>query len=223
MLLPLDKFNRNNSSNDGRRGNCKKCKTPANTKVIKEKVCSKCGELKKASEYHKNSRLSHGLMSNCKTCVAEKDKDYRSKNKKKVAKRNKIWNVKNKKTRKVKKSNYSKTAKGIFLKLSERENLVNISLEDFELWINDQEEKCYYCDCDLAQSRMILQHFGHKRKSLRLQIDRMDNALGYQIGNLCLACHTCNVHKKDFFSGVEFREIAQRYLVPKFSEILSSK
>ncbi len=42
---------------------------------IAEKVCCICNQLKPASEYHRNARLSSGLCSQCKQCRKQTYKD----------------------------------------------------------------------------------------------------------------------------------------------------
>lgn len=37
------------------------------------KVCTKCGELKPKTDYHKNTKRSDGLVSRCKTCALAAD------------------------------------------------------------------------------------------------------------------------------------------------------
>lgn len=46
----------------------------------------------------------------------------------------------------------------------------------------------------------------------------MNNELGYVEDNLVLACDTCNFTKSSVFNYEEFREIAQKYLKPKWVE-----
>ena len=44
--------------------------------------------------------------------------------------------------------------------------------------------------------------------------------MGYLINNLTLACFICNTHKSDIVSAEDFKEIAQKYIVPKIKKEL---
>ena len=49
------------------------------------KRCTKCGEWKGFSEYHKDGKVSGGLRARCKACVAEYKMKYWEANKEKCA------------------------------------------------------------------------------------------------------------------------------------------
>jgi len=49
------------------------------------KRCSKCGETKPVSEFHKKSSAKNGLSSQCKACTAVNSAKYRAANKEKIA------------------------------------------------------------------------------------------------------------------------------------------
>lgn len=74
------------------------------------KTCSRCGDDKPASEFHKDSRSKDGLRSVCKQCWSQRQKAYRSarkeeisesskryyrQNKEKINRRTKIWRKEN--------------------------------------------------------------------------------------------------------------------------------
>ena len=59
------------------------------------------------------------------------------------------------------------------------------------------------------------------RYNMRLSIDRKDNSLGYEKGNLALACMICNKIKSDFFSEKEMLEIAKKYVTPRVLKAIS--
>jgi 5-methylcytosine-specific restriction endonuclease McrA len=46
--------------------------------ILKEKVCTKCKEIKQLSQFHKSNKTSDGVKSSCKQCHKEKYKDYKS-------------------------------------------------------------------------------------------------------------------------------------------------
>ena len=108
----------------------------------------------------------------------------------------------------------------------ERKIRCNINRIDFKRWLSEQTHKCTYCGYDPEESKKILSHFfskGDTAKSRKLQIDRINNdrSIGYTLENICLACAICNYHRGDFYSHEEFKEIAQKYIVPKMESILN--
>src|SRR5215475_3190711 len=72
---PLSQFYKAKECKLGVMNECKSCfskrgkaKALAPKIVVEEKVCSKCGAKKKASEFHKWSRSPDGLQTECKDC-----------------------------------------------------------------------------------------------------------------------------------------------------------
>jgi hypothetical protein len=63
---------------------------------MKTKTCSKCKQIKDIGEFHKDKGKKDGLVSQCKSCVAERGKAYRQENKEEIAERNKAWRKENK-------------------------------------------------------------------------------------------------------------------------------
>ena len=62
----------------------------------KEKLCTKCKEIKSISEYGKHKLGKDGLRSTCKKCHNEEGKLWRhSSGKDKLAKNKKAWGIKN--------------------------------------------------------------------------------------------------------------------------------
>lgn len=94
-----------------------------------------------------------------------------------------------------------------------------ITREEFERWfIANKNLPCTYCDVvdlSLEESRQLCG--GYPRS---MTIDRKDSSLPYMIGNMVMACWTCNRLKSDIFTFDEFREIAQKYLKPKWQKKL---
>ena len=62
------------------------------------KTCTKCGKtLPATTEYfHKDKKGKYGLVSKCKRCRAEQDKQYRENNKDKISEQHKQWYKDNK-------------------------------------------------------------------------------------------------------------------------------
>ena len=73
----------------------------------------------------------------------------------------------------------------------------------FIAWFNSQEKVCYYCKTPLGLSG---------RGNLDgVTIDRKDNAKGYSLDNLALACRRCNIMKGSWLTEEQTLEIANKY------------
>lgn len=81
------------------------------------------------------------------------------------------------------------------------------SENEFYDWINLQKRECHYCKITEAQ----LMEW-KDRKDRLLTIDRKDNAKGYELGNVCLACMKCNALKSNFFSECDWSSICQQFI-----------
>lgn len=88
--------------------------------------------------------------------------------------------------------------------------------EEFSRWHSSQALRCAYCDLDNLK---MSENLSGGRKLLTFTIDRMDSALPYSPENMSFACWGCNRLKSNVFSYSEFREIAQKYLKPKWCKI----
>lgn len=81
---------------------------------------------------------------------------------------------------------------------------------EFERWFLAQEKKCTYCDLvDLS-----LDSYGGFSRGMT--IDRRDSNLPYFLDNMTMACWSCNRLKSNIFTDAEWREIAQKYIKPKW-------
>lgn len=86
-----------------------------------------------------------------------------------------------------------------------------LSQEEFITWFNSQEKCCCYC----GATEQMMSKSG--RKKVSLTVDRKDNGTGYQIDNICLACHRCNKEKSDFFTEAQWMDIATKFIRPRLS------
>lgn len=90
-----------------------------------------------------------------------------------------------------------------FLKHSakRRDISLQISKEEFCVWYKSQSPyKCAYCELTLEE----LHHMG-----IDLSVDRIDNAQGYALGNIALACLTCNKIKLNVLTYEDMKQIGQ--------------
>ena len=92
---------------------------------------------------------------------------------------------------------------------------VIISREEFIEWYNKQPQRCFYCG--ITREKMLKIRDSYLQSAKKLGIDRMDDSQPYIKGNLALACHRCNSVKNNFFTAKEMKEIAKKYIVPKWS------
>ena len=79
---------------------------------------------------------------------------------------------------------------------------------------------CAYCD--VPEDRLGDFYDSYNKWSPRLSVDAKDNNIGYEIGNIVLACRRCNSLKSDILSFDEMREFAQKYIKPKWVAQLES-
>ena len=159
------------------------------------KDCTKCGVNKPLSAFSKHRLSKDGYAYQCKKCNA---------------KRAKIW-------RSTPEGIYQ-NIKGItnFYETNNREHYkpLLISRDDFVEWYTHTPKECAYCDIPEELLYIIRTQFDRRVK--RLGVDCKDNNEGYTLDNMVLACHRCNFIKLNLFSFEQMREIAQKYLKPKW-------
>jgi hypothetical protein len=85
----------------------------------------------------------------------------------------------------------------------------SLDTDYFVDWLKKTPKICSFCDITESE----LEKYGSKNFTA-MTVDRMDNALGYVIENLCLACYKCNTKKGDDIPFSVMREIGQKYLKP---------
>jgi len=85
--------------------------------------------------------------------------------------------------------------------------------EQFIEWHINQNKNCFYCDIPLEIWELL--YSGHQNK-FSLSIDRKDGDLGYTPFNMVFACSQCNIIKNNILTSSEMREIAQKYIKPKW-------
>lgn len=102
---PLTGFYRDDRRRHGHAYECKECNNTRRSWPHRcqdegcdrrVRPCTKCGEMKTFTEYHKVTRNQSGHSSRCKVCVLDQKKVYGEKNREKLAARNKAWYEANK-------------------------------------------------------------------------------------------------------------------------------
>ena len=173
------------------------------------KKCACCNKNKSESEYYKDHRVKSGYSGTCKECVNKRShkwmiKKYGSKSKYYSEYTNRIQGGNPRVMYSKKKCN-----------AISHNILFNISVHDFVEWYNKQDKKCFYCD--LPAELVELNKYKMSNINIfRLTLDRLNSEEGYVIDNIVLCCGRCNLTKSNFFTSSEMREIAQKYITPKW-------
>lgn len=106
-----------------------------------------------------------------------------------------------------------------------------LTVKEFEDFINDTPDVCYYCGMTLNEyvkiRNFICNYDGDNweinrykkffkspihRRIERMTIDRKYNDDGYGINNIVKSCWICNSIKGDFFSSQEMKEMAKNLI-----------
>ena len=122
---------------------------------------------------------------------------------------------------------WSKTPSGIYTSLKSRIKHAkkyrvrevkpfNVTRKEFIEWYENTPKQCVYCD--LPEEEMWAMQEDFDRRVKRLELDCANNKLGYEIGNIMLACHRCNFIKNNILTYEEMREFAQKYIKPRWLE-----
>ena len=160
------------------------------------KHCTKCGELKPLSAFSKHRLLKDGHAYQCRECNKKRSKIFRASP-----------------------SGIYTTFKGNALHFKKKP--IKITREEFLKWYDKQTKKCAYCD--IHESDLVKITDKVNNNCSRLTVDCMDNDGGYILGNIVLSCRRCNYIKQDFFSFEQMREIAQKYVKPRWKEQVKSE
>lgn len=88
-----------------------------------------------------------------------------------------------------------------------------LTKDEFRQWYRAQPQQCSYCDLvDLTLDDSLTSG----RRACRFTIDRKNSQLPYTLENMTMSCWICNKSKGSLFNYEEFRDIAQRYIKPKW-------
>lgn len=160
--------------------------------LINMKTCTKCGETKPLSEFGNSKHTKDGKTVWCLQCKRDYAAEYRL------------------------------TPAGVYQNIKGGAKFYgkhecNISQEDFVEWYENELKVCAYCGVPEELLERFLSQY--TSRYARFTIDCINPELGYTKGNLALACDKCNATKNNIFSFDEMREIAQKYIKPKWKRL----
>lgn len=170
---------------------CKDTNQKEDERNLTHKICSKCQKsLPVKSFYWSQNKQKYYCY--CKACR----RDYQVENRGQALRKQSI------RLAAQRKNNWA-SYRYPFLKHSAKRRNISflISKEEFSAWYKSQcPYKCSYCELTLEE----LKHLG-----IDMSVDRIDNALGYTLDNLTLACLTCNKVKLNVLTYEDMRLIGQ--------------
>ena len=156
------------------------------------KKCSKCGEWKPFSEFHKNKNTKDGLRSQCKICskeyyennkdqIKEKNKKYYENNKEKLLEQQKEYYENNYVRRWCTRTIHHHKTRGY---------IVNITIDELYNIVKD-EPSCEICGKELEWYSTGT----GKVTDLSPTLDRKNNENEINKDNISILCHKCNMKK----------------------------
>ena len=146
--------------------------------TLKTKYCPSCKQVKSASDFYLPPSRGH-LTSQCKTCMAINSKS-------RIA----LWAKRHPEARQTNQRRYNLTPRGLYRRLKssalQHHHPLNMTLTQFIAWLNQQPRICHYCGKILIP---------HGQNGDCQTIDRVNNNGAYELGNIVLACVSCNTKK----------------------------
>ena len=96
-----------------------------------------------------------------------------------------------------------------YRRLKKRDRATTLTSQEFKKWYEREvaEGVCFYCEHPIEP--------GGRHGLGSFTIDRMDNTVGYKVGNMVACCLRCNIIKGSWFSFEEMLELGQKYLKGK--------
>ena len=210
---------------------------PAGSSKQQLKRCTKCDQHKQPTEFRHHRSTKDGLQFWCMSCQSKSQRKYLSttqgRQQQRLAQKTYRKTSGGRETQRKSQSKFNKTPRGKILRLKARSKSrglsVTISAGDFERWWKESPHVCGYCGCTTEEyrhtARCLRGYEGEKRllrllrgKLLKLgtaayfdlTIDRADNELGYDFGNLVKACWICNSVKGHFLTSHEMKMVGPR-------------
>lgn len=159
-----------------------------------DKVCPQCKINKSFCDFYRDKSKKFCLETYCKACSLIRRRKYKTK----------PYSTNELHKRYIKFRNLAKTKfHSIKTNCPRRGVEFNLNKEEFIEWYDTSKKNCFYCGRQLTQ---------FERGSDSLTIDRVDNAIGYEITNIVLCCRRCNIIKGSWFTSQEMAGIATKYL-----------
>ena len=184
----VKEFGKNNQTKDNLRIYCKNCEKKYKNKIknrekikVDEKKCNVCKITKDIHKFHLSSYTIDGHHRTCKECTS---------------KRGKITNQKHWIRQLVHDSRKKDKKRGFDIK-----NLITKIFIKKQLEL--QENKCYYCDCNLKFGIGV-----NRKKGDGLTLERIDTNQGHTKSNCIFICYECNVMKRD----INFKKFIKKCL-----------
>lgn len=87
----------------------------------------------------------------------------------------------------------------------------------FDEYLKIKISDCFYCEVEYYLYEKICKKLGFRTPYMT--IDRKNNLEGYSRENSIACCFICNKTKGNFFTANEMKEIAQKYIKPKFESV----
>jgi hypothetical protein len=171
------------------------------------KKCTKCGELKPFSEFHKDKCSKDGLKSQCKKCMKEyyennkekinkQQKEYRENNKEKILEYQKEYYENNKEKileqrKEYRENNYVRIwCSSTINKHKNRSYIVNITIDELYNIVKDEPS------CEICGKELEWYSTGKgKPTNLSPSLDRKNNGNEINKDNISILCHKCNIKK----------------------------
>jgi len=149
------------------------------------KTCPRCHRNRSIRFFAKSTRALSGLQTRCKTCTHE------------VAVASRLANPDRRRQIELRsraRHPYSATYKDC-ARRAFRDSVPICAKPTFLKWNHTQARVCVYCGLTEPKAQRLFSH--------RLHVDRKEAAMGYILGNMCLACQRCNLTKNGYLSSSE--------------------
>jgi recombination endonuclease VII len=124
-----------------------------------QKRCTKCGELKDLSEFHRDRKARDGLRPDCKTCVNKKSAEYYAENREDYRVKRAAYRDANREQIQVSGRVYSRKSRTRFAPGGYRHRMLK---EEWDRRWKEQNGKCYLCGDDLDDADKIGTDHDHR-------------------------------------------------------------
>lgn len=101
---------------------------------------------------------------------------------------------------------------------SKNKGKIKMTANEFNSWYESEPKQCFYCDIPLDLLSLNNHYTNHRDSHNLFTIDRKECGGDYSLENIVLACPLCNLIKSNFFSADTMRELAQRYVKPRWQQ-----